>query len=134
MAGHVFGTLVLVTAALFSLFTTWTSATAPAAFAEQLGLSIANAGGTNEIRAQYAGFFLAVAIACVASIAGVVPRQSVYLILVVVFGGLITGRAASLLLNHGMSGYGPTIMALYAIDATGLALSLAALSFDGARG
>jgi hypothetical protein len=70
---HRFFTLVLVIVTLFFLLTVWRRATAPDNFAERLGLTVANAGGHNEIRAQYAGFFLAVAnilssIACWCSI------------------------------------------------------------------
>ena len=52
-----FGTIVLVIATLFFLYTAWSSGIAPVEFAERFGLTVANAGGYNEIRAQYAGFF-----------------------------------------------------------------------------
>jgi hypothetical protein len=126
-----FGTAVLVIAGLFCLLTTWSSGAAPARFAEQLGLRIADAGGYNEIRAQYAGFFLAVALICAASLIGAVSRQAAFIVLVVVFGGLIAGRLAGLALNGGVAGYGPTIRALYAIDSIGFALAAAALFVDG---
>jgi len=125
-----FGTIVLVIAALFFLLTTWRSGSAPADFAARLGLNIANAGGYNEIRAQYAGFFLASAIACAASLAGVVPRQAAFIVLIVVFGGLLAGRAVSLVLDGGVAGYGGTIVGLHAIDALGLALGIAALVLE----
>jgi hypothetical protein len=126
-----FGTCVLVVSALFCLLTTWTSATAPGGFAERLGLVIANAAGANEIRAQYAGFFLAVASVCAISLAGAVSRQSAYLVLAVVFGGLIFGRLVSLALNGGIAGYTPTILALYAIDSLGFVLAVTAIAVDG---
>lgn len=121
-----FGTIVLTIVTLFFLYTTWRSGTAPAEFAERLGLTVANAGGYNEIRAQYAGFFSA-AVVCVASLAGTVPRQAAYIVLAVVFGGLLAGRLVSLALDGGIARYGRTIVALYAIDATGLALAVVAL-------
>lgn len=125
-----FGTLVLTIAALFCLLTAWQSAIAPRAFAARLGLAVANPGGDNEVRAQYTGFFLAVAAVCAGSLAGLVPRQGALTVLAVVFGGLIAGRLASLVLNGGLAGYGPTIRALYAIDAVGFALAVAALVAD----
>jgi hypothetical protein len=64
------------------------------------------------------------------TLAGLVPRQGALIVLAVVFGGLIGGRLVSLVLNGGVAGYGPTIRALYAIDAVGFALSLAALLSD----
>ena len=114
-----FGTIVLVIATLFFLYTAWSSGIAPVEFAERLGLTVANAGGYNEIRAQYAGFFFAAALVCVASLAGAMA-----------FGGLLAGRLASAVLDGGMAGYSSTIVALHAIDAGGLALAVAALAFQ----
>ena len=128
--GHPFGTLVLTIAVLFCLATTWSSGIAPGRFAERLGLALANPGGVNEIRAQYAGFFLAVAAMCAASLAGALARLTAFVLLAVVFGGLIAGRLVSLALDRGVAGYGPTIRALYAIDALGFALALAAIAAE----
>jgi hypothetical protein len=130
MIRHSFGTFVLVIVTLFFLLTVWRSATAPKEFAEQLGLGVANAGGYNEIRSQYAGFFLAVAIFCAASLVGVVSRHAAYSVLAIVFGGLIGGRIVSLALNRGVAGYSATILALYAIDASGFALAIAAIVLE----
>jgi hypothetical protein len=125
-----FGTFVLIIAGLFFLATTWSSGTAPDKFAARLGLSIANAGGINEVRAQYAGFFLAAAVVCAGALANCLSRQTAFVVLAVVFGGLIGGRLVSLVLDRGTGGYGPTIVALYFVDAAGFALSLAALALD----
>jgi len=127
---HTFATFLLVIVALFFLFTSWSSGTAPKRFAERLGLTLANAGGYNEIRAQYAGFFLAAALFCIASLAGRVSRQAAFSVLAVIFGGLIGGRLVSLGLNGGVAGYGPTILALYAIDAVGFAMTVMAMVLD----
>ena len=126
----VFGAAVLVINVLFCLLTTWSSATAPEGFAARLGLGIVNAGGINEIRAQYSGFFLAVALVCTASLFGLLSRQTSFVVLGAVFGGLFAGRLVSLALNGGVAGYGPTILALCAIDAIGLALAIASFVLD----
>jgi hypothetical protein len=131
-AGHIFGAAVLGVATLFCLLTSWQSGFAPAAFADRLGLAIVNAGGTVEIRAQYAGFFLAVAAVCALALIGWVPRQAALIVLAVVFGGLIAGRLFTLALDGSAAGYGGTIRALYVIDATGLALAVTALALDRA--
>jgi hypothetical protein len=110
------------------VFTTWTSATAPAAFARQLGLVLADAGGTNEIRSQYAGFFLAAAVACALAIFGLIPDREALVVLAVIFGGLFVGRLFSVIGNGGFSGYGPTIRALCVIDAVGTLLTVGALA------
>ena len=125
-----FGTAVLVINILFFLLTTWSSATAPESFAAKLGLGIVNAGGINEVRAQYSGFFLAAALVCTASLFGLLSRQTSFVVLGAVFGGLFAGRLVSLALDGGVAGYGPTILALYAIDAIGLALAVAAYVLD----
>jgi hypothetical protein len=125
-----FGAAVLVIAILFSLLTTIRAGLDPERFGAQLGLTITDAGGVNEIRAQYAGFFFALAVLCAISLAGGLSRQTAFIILGVVFGGLLVGRLVSLALNGGVSGYGPTIQALYAIDAVGLALALGAAIFN----
>ena len=131
--GQLFGTVVLVIGGLFFLLTTWSSASAPGQFAAKLGLAITDAGGLNEIRAQYAGFFLAAALVCGAALASWVPRQAALLVMIVIFGGLIAGRLASVALDGGIAGYGATIRALYVIDAVGLALAIAALVFSASR-
>lgn len=125
-----FGTFVLTLASLFGILTAWLAAMRPGNFAARLGLAISNAGGINEVRAQYAGFFLAVSLVCIATLFGGLSRQTAFIVLIVVFAGLISGRIVSLVLNHGTSGYPPTILALYAIDSIGLLLSLIALKLN----
>jgi hypothetical protein len=61
--------------------------------------------------AQYAGFFLAAAGVCMASLAGWLARGTAFVTLATIFGGLIVGRLVSLVPNGGLSGYGPTIEA-----------------------
>lgn len=114
-------TIYLAITAAFFVYTAVTSAANPAAFANQLGLSILNAGGVNEIRSQYAGFSLAGAILCGLGLTGAVSRQATCMTLAVIFGGLIGGRIVSLFLNGGMAGFGPSIRALYVVDGLGFA-------------
>ena len=61
---------------------------------------------------------------------GVASRQAAFRVVAIVFGGLIAGRLMSLALNGGVAGYGQTILALYAIDATGFALAITAIVLD----
>ncbi|MGA7809679.1 hypothetical protein [Bradyrhizobium sp.] len=125
-----FGTAVLVVNVLFCLSTAWTSATAPDSFAGRLGLAIVDPGGLNEVRAQYSGFFLAIGAVCLASLCGLLTRQTSFVIMFAVYGGLLAGRLVSLVLNGGTAGYGPTILALYAVDTVGLVLAVASLVLD----
>jgi len=131
--GHNLGTAVLVVAVLFCLLTTVSSGADPENFARRLGLTISNAGGINEIRAQYAGFFLAIAIVCGLSLGAALPRQLSFVVLISIFGGLLFGRLASWVMNGGFTGYSGTIRSLYVIDALGLVLALTALAFDNPR-
>ena len=128
-----FVNIVLAIGVVFCLYTTWSSATAPEAFAEQLGLKILNAGGVNEIRSQYAGFFFFVALVCVASLIGMLPRATACIVLGTLFGGLFIGRLASLFANGSIQGYGRTILTLYAIDGVGVALAATAFMLDKAN-
>lgn len=125
-----FGTWVLALASFFGVLTAVWAGLRPANFAQSLGLSIANSGGVNEVRAQYAGFFLACAVVCVAALGGMVPRASAFVLLVAVFAGLFSGRLVSLALNRGMSGYPAMIVALYGIDSLGLIASAVALKWS----
>jgi|HubBroStandDraft_5_1064220.scaffolds.fasta_scaffold623185_2 hypothetical protein len=128
-----FGTVFLIGSTLFAAWTSWISFSAPGTFGRQLGFALAGIDGRNEIRAQYGGFFLAVAIASILALAGVIPRQAAFLVNAVLFGGLITGRVMSLAVDSGGGEYGPLIRALFFIDAAGFILSLAALYLDRFR-
>lgn len=125
-----FGTFVLVMAAFLGVLTALWAGLRPANFARSLGLTIANSGGVNEVRSQYAGFFLACAVVCVAALGGAVPRSAAFVLLVAVFAGLFCGRLVSLALNRGMSGYPAMIVALYGIDSLGLLVSAMALKWS----
>jgi hypothetical protein len=130
---HHLGTIVLVVSALFCLMTTFMSGVNPEDFGRRLGFKIADADGSNEIRAQYSGFFLAVSGICSASLLGLMPRAATFLVLSVVFGGLIAGRLASLVVDPSPHRYGATIRALYAIDSIGFVLAIVALIGDDGR-
>jgi hypothetical protein len=125
-----FGTVFLIASALFTAWTSWTGFTAPGTFGKQVGYELVGMDGRNEMRAQYGGFFLAVTVASVLALAGVIPRQAALLVNAVVFGGLIGGRIVSLAVDSGMSGFGPVIRVLYFIDATGFILSLTSLYYE----
>jgi hypothetical protein len=121
-----FGSVVLCSAMLFFALTAWSSFSAPRQFGQQLGFTITRADGINEIRAQYSGFFLAMAIIDGLALMGKVPRGAGLLLTSAVFGGLIAGRITSLILDGGFAGYGGLIRALFLIDGTGFTLAIAA--------
>jgi len=117
----------LLASALFTAWTSWISLTAPEKFGKYLGYTLAGADGRNEIRAQYGGFFLAVTVGSVLAVMGVIPQPVGFLVNAIVFGGLITGRLVSLVFDRDRGGYGSVIRALFWIDGTGFALSMALL-------
>jgi hypothetical protein len=129
-----FGTVVLLAVALFFAWTSWTSLRFPRQFGERLGFSIGGLDGLNEVRAQYGGFFLAAALVNALALLGVFSRQTSFAVNAVVFGGLITGRVASLALDGGVNRYGSAIRALFFIDAAGFALTIAAYFLERPSG
>jgi hypothetical protein len=126
------GATLLGFSTLLCVGTTLGAFAKPVEFAEYLGLNVANAGGVNEIRSQYAGFFLMVGLAFAAALGGWLPRVAGYFLAFVVFGGLFVGRVSSVLLNRGMKGYPPVVCGLVLIDFVGCAMSAAALNLAGA--
>lgn len=120
--------LFLVVSTLFCLFTAVSSFARPETFGQRLGFTIAGADGLNEIRAQYGGFFLAVAIVGGLALAGVIRTEWALFVNLVVFGGLIGGRLTSLFLDGGITGYGQFIRSLFLIDSLGLVAAALALA------
>lgn len=119
--GQMFGSVTLVISAVFFLMSAVAAAAAPEQFAATLGLHTSGASGRNEVRAQYAGIFLMVSLACVAALAGYAPRQAIFTVLIVALGGCTVGRLASLIADRGFGGYNGVIRALFAIDTLGFA-------------
>jgi hypothetical protein len=130
---RLYETLLLGVSTAFCLFTAVLSFASPVSFGGRLGLTVAGVDGLNEVRAQYGGFFLAVAVLGGLSLAGVVTRKVALTVNVVVFGGLIAGRLVSLALDTGVSGYGETIRALFFIDSMGFATAATALALAVGR-
>jgi hypothetical protein len=119
----------LVVSTLFCLLTAVSSFAGPKAFGQRLGLAIASADGFNEIRAQYGGFFLAVTLVGAAALAGMIRIEWALFVNLVVFGGLICGRLASLFVDGGITGYGQFIRSLFLVDSLGFVAAALALTF-----
>lgn len=125
--GQIFGSVILGVAAVFFLVSACAAAVAPDRFAGLLGLQTAGASGRNEVRAQYAGIFLMITLACLAALAGYAPRQAAFIVLVVALGGCTVGRLASLVTDRGFGGYNAVIRALFAVDTLGFVAASAGL-------
>lgn len=122
-----FATALLVIEAGFAAYTSWLSFSRPAAFAGMLGLELPGSSGVNEIRSQYGGFFLAMALVQAAALAGMLPLATGLVVGTMTFGGLALGRIWSCLQDRGTGRYTPTIRALVLLDPLGFLLSAAAL-------
>jgi drug/metabolite transporter superfamily protein YnfA len=127
-----FGSVTLVIAAVFFLVSAVSAAAAPERFAGLLGLQAASASGRNEVRAQYAGIFLMITLACLAALGGYAPRQAAFIVLIVALGGCTVGRLASLFADRGFGGYNGVIRALFAVDTLGFVAASAGLLTAGA--
>jgi hypothetical protein len=115
----VFGSVTLIVSAVFFLISAGAAATAPERFAGLLGLQTSGASGRNEVRAQYAGIFLMITLACLAALTGYIPRQAGFIVLIVALGGCAAGRLASLIADRGFGGYNTVIRTLFAVDTLG---------------
>jgi hypothetical protein len=130
----IFGTGVLLIVSGFFAWTSWSSLRFPRQFGERLGLMIGGFDGLNEIRAQYGGFFLAAALINALALFGMCSRQTSFVVNAVVFGGLITGRVASLVIDGGLNGYGGVIRGLFFIDTIGFAMTTVAYFLERSPG
>jgi hypothetical protein len=120
--------IVLGLSGLLSLLIAARALISPAALGAAIGYGFPGPEALNEIRAQYGGFFLAVAIVCGLAMSGAIAKQSGLIVLIVTFGGILIGRLIGLAVDGGISGYGPTIRALFVVDAIGLLAAVWALA------
>ena len=127
---HPFSTVYLTVAALFFLGTGALALSQPQRFAASLDLATARAGGLNEVRAQYGGFFVMLGVACALATLGIVERRFGLGVAAFTFGGVIAGRLSGLVIDSGVAGYGPTVRSLFLVDAVGCALAVAALLLE----
>ena len=124
---HPFSTIYLALTGLFFFGSGAYAVARPRKFADALDLTTLRAGGLNEIRAQYGGFFMVLGLACALAALGIVDRRFGLGVAAITFGGVIAGRLLGLAIDRGFAGYGRAIRGLFFADATGCALAVAAL-------
>jgi hypothetical protein len=117
-------------AALFFLGTGALAFSQPQRFAASLDLATTRAGGLNEVRAQYGGFFVMLGAACALAMLGIVERRFGLGVAAITFGGVIAGRLSGLAIDRSVAGYGPTVRSLFLVDAMGCALAVTALLLE----
>ena len=128
---HPLSTIYLAVTGLFFLGSGALALARPRQFADRLDLAMARAGGLNEVRAQYGGFFLMLGSVCALAALGAVDRRFGLGVAAVTMGGVIGGRLLGLAVDRDLTGYGPMIRTLFLVDATGCALAVAALVLEG---
>jgi hypothetical protein len=127
---HPFSTIYLALAALFFVGSGVLALARPQQFAATLDLTSLRAGGLNEVRAQYGGFFVALGLACGLAMLGILQRRFGLGAAALTFGGVIAGRLAGLLADRSLAGYGRGVRNLFLVDAAGCALAVAALLIE----
>jgi hypothetical protein len=111
---------VLAVAGLISLAIALRALLAPQALATGLGLDILDLSGMNEVRAQYGGFYLAVAITCLLGAFGFMSRPAALVVLATTFSGILLGRVISAVIDCGIGNYSQIIQTLYLVDLVGV--------------
>lgn len=119
---------VLTFAGLLALAIGFRAMLAPEALGAAIGYGLPGPDALNEVRAQYGGFFLAVALVCGLALFGVAPKSAALILLAATFGGILLGRLVSTGLDGGFAAYGATIKALFVVDFVGAAAAIWALS------
>lgn len=117
--------VVLAFSGLLAGYIAWEGLVDTVGFLRALDVEITGPGGMNEIRAQYGGFFAAVAVVCLAGFAGWLRTTTALTVMVAIYGGVLCGRLISIGLD------GPAVFAQYndllqrthVIDFVGLVLT-----------
>lgn len=121
---------VMIATALTSALIGVMALSDPANFLEVMQLQAAGPAGLNEARAQYGGFFMALAIFLGAGAAGFVQTRAALWSMLVLYAGIFTGRIIHLTLFGGAADwadYNTTMQVAHVFDGTGLLLTLLAL-------
>jgi hypothetical protein len=94
-----------------------------------MDVEILGPGGMNEIRAQYGGFFGAVALVCLLGLTGRIRPSAALILMIAIYGGVLFGRLVSLALDGAavFEVYPPLLQRAHVIDFLGLILSALAL-------
>ncbi len=114
-------------AGAFFLYTGVMSFVRPEAFANALGLEAAGRSGIIEVRAQYGGFFTPASAVQFLALGGLIGMPSAFLVNLVIFGGLITGRLPALFVGRNREEVIPVIHMLFWVDGIGAICSVVGL-------
>lgn len=122
-------TVMFVTAGM-ALFLGIFAIADPTGFLAAMQMSAEGPAALNEMRAQYGGFFLALGVFLLASAAGRIGTRAGLWAMVVMYGGIFTGRMLHLTVFGGapdFPDYNTTMQVIHLIDGGGFIASLIAL-------
>lgn len=124
-----FAKIVLILGAVMSAYIGVNALGSPGTVLTDFGVVVPGADGRNEIRGQYGGFFIVLAIVMALSVIGKLPERFGLGVFLMTVGGVLLGRIASLILEGPsiFSSYSTNIQALHAVDTILVILTILAL-------
>ncbi|MEO1554735.1 MAG: DUF4345 family protein [Pseudomonadota bacterium] len=116
---------VMVVTLLIALWIGLLALSAPEQLLEAMQMASKGPAGLNEVRGQYGGFFLALAVFLGLGIAGQVRPAAVLTVLLVLYGGVFSGRVIHLALDNfsDFPDYPMAMKAIHFVDFAGLIAS-----------
>ncbi|MEL6756984.1 MAG: DUF4345 family protein [Pseudomonadota bacterium] len=116
---------VMVVTLLIALWIGLLALNAPEQLLEAMQMASTGAAGLNETRGQYGGFFLALAVFLGLGIAGQLRPAAVFMVLLVLYGGVFSGRVIHLALGNfsDFSDYPMAMKAIHFVDFAGFIAS-----------
>jgi hypothetical protein len=128
-----FQKIVLALNALIAFYLAYRGLVTPVELMASLNIDAGSPEGVNEIRGQYGGFFLFVGVGLVLAFIGFLRPSAMLLIMVLLYGGVLTGRVLTLFIDgvDVYADYSTLLKGVYIFDIVGLVLS--GLAWQGTR-
>ncbi|MEO1330001.1 MAG: DUF4345 domain-containing protein [Pseudomonadota bacterium] len=125
-----FQRIVLTLSAAIAVWIGVKGMTEPQQFLAAMEIEVGTPGARNEIRGQYGGYFIALGLLWLAGAAGLIRTSTALVSLLVLYGGVLSGRAASLAIDgaEAFAAYPGILQRAHALDAVGFLLTSAALA------
>ncbi len=128
-----FRQFVLLVSAALAGYISYNALNSPGDVLAEFDILALTADARNEIRAQYGGFFLVVALTLLASLFNLLKARTGLFIILITAGGVLTGRLLSLYFEgiEVWDSYSQTVQAFFLID--GLLVLFALIGLLGSR-
>lgn len=111
-------TTVLILGLIAALYIATKAIVSPETVLSNLGISIIDANGRNEIRGQYGGFFSAIALMLVFALMNTLSRTLALQVLLITIGGVLFGRLLTIAIEGVtvVEHYSPILKAFIVFD------------------